>query len=204
MTFGGMKPMVAGMHRMAAPLAAVLLLGGCLSFGGKVPDSLLSLTPTSSVPSGTTISGDIARAIAVEEPETPAKLANTRVPVQMDDTNIAYVKDAVWVDKPSRLFRRLLGETIRARGNRLVIDHDDPALTPTNQLRGTLIDFGYDARTSSVVVTYDAVRDVNGTQVTTRRFSATVPGVTPEAAPVGAALNRAANDVAGQVADWVG
>lgn len=190
--------------RIALALGASALLAGCISFGGKTPETLLSLTPTSSVAPGTTISGDIARAIAVEEPETPAKLANTRVPVQIDDTNVAYVKDAMWVDKPSRLFRRLLGETIRARGNRLVIDNDDPALTPTNQLRGTLIDFGYDARTSSVVVTYDAVRDVNGTNVTTRRFSATVPGVLPEAAPVGAALNRAANDVAAQVADWVG
>lgn len=190
--------------RIALALGASALLAGCISFGGKTPETLLSLTPTSSVAAGTTISGDIARAIAVEEPETAAKLANTRVPVQIDDTNIAYVKDAMWVDKPSRLFRRLLGETIRARGNRLVIDNDDPALTPTNQLRGTLIDFGYDARTSSVVVTYDAVRDVNGTNVTTRRFSSTVPGVLPEAAPVGAALNRAANDVAGQVADWVG
>jgi cholesterol transport system auxiliary component len=190
--------------RIALAAAASLLLAGCISFGGKTPETLLSLTPTVSVAPGTTISGDIARAIAVEEPETSAKLANTRVPVQIDDTNVAYVKDAMWVDKPSRLFRRLLGETIRARGNRLVIDNDDPALTPTNQLRGTLIDFGYDARTSSVVVTYDAVRDVNGTNVTTRRFSASVPGVLPEAAPVGAALNRAANDVAGQVADWVG
>ena len=91
-------------------------------------------------------------------------------------------------------------------------DIEPPILLPArqgrqrceSQLRGTLVDFGYDARSSSVVVTFDAVRDVNGTQVMTRRFSATVPGVTPEAAPVGAALNRAANDVAGQVADWVG
>lgn len=190
--------------RIATVLSASVLLGGCLSFGPKVPDSLLSLTPTATVAAGTAINGDVAQAIAVEEPETPTKLNNTRVPVQIDDTSIAYVEDAMWVDKPSRLFRRLLGETIRARGNRLVIDHDDPALTPTNQLRGTLIDFGYDARTSSVVVTYDAVRDVNGTQVRTQRFTATVPGVAPEAAPVGAALNTAANDVARQVADWVG
>jgi cholesterol transport system auxiliary component len=53
------------------------------------------------------------------------------------------------------------------------------------------------------VVTFDAIRDVNGTQVMTRRFSATVPSAA-EAAPVGAALNQAANEVAGQVADWVG
>ena len=190
-------------RRIAIVMGASLLLSGCLSLGGKVPESLLSLTPTTTIPAGTTISGDVAQAIAVEEPATPAKLSNTRVPVQMDDTQIAYVKDAVWVDKPSRLFRRLLGETIRAKGNRLVIDNDDAALTPKNQLRGTLVDFGYDARSSSVVVTFDAIRDVNGTNVTTKRFTATVPGVTPEAAPVGAALNQAANDVAGQVADWV-
>jgi len=196
-------------HRMTLTRTALALalsgaLAGCISFGAKAPDSLLNLTPATTVAPGTAINGDIAAAIAVEEPETAAKLANTRVPVQIDDTNVAYVKDAMWVDKPSRLFRRLLGETIRAKGNRLVVDNDDPALTPKTQLRGTLIDFGYDARSSSVVVTYDAIRDVNGTQVMTRRFSSTVPGVLPEAAPIGAALNQAANDVAGQVADWVG
>ena len=190
--------------KIASALGATALLTGCISFGAKPPESLLTLTPASSVAAGTAINGDIANAIQVVEPEAPQKLANTRVPVQVDDTQIAYVKDAVWVDKPTRLFRRLLGETIRAKGNRLVVDNDDAALTPKNQLRGTLIDFGYDARSSSVVVTFDAVRDLNGTQVMTRRFSATVPGVTAEAAPVGAALNQAANEVAGQVADWVG
>jgi len=190
--------------KIASVLSATALLAGCISFGAKPPESLLNLTPVSTVAAGTSIDGDVAQAIAVLVPEAPTKLQNTRVPVQIDDTQIAYVQDAVWVDKPTRLFRRLLGETIRAKGNRLVIDNDDAALTPKNQLRGTLIDFGYDARTSSVVVTYDAVRDVNGTQVMTRRFSATVPGVVAEAAPVGAALNEAANQVASQVADWVG
>ncbi len=190
--------------RIGFALALSGALAGCISFGAKPPESLLSLTPTSTVATGTAINGDVAQAIAVLEPETPARLAVTRVPVQIDDTQVAYVEDAVWVDKPSRLFRRLLGETIRAKGNRLVIDNDDAALTPKMQLRGTLLEFGYDARTSSAVVTYDAIRDVNGTQVMTKRFSSTVPGVVAEAAPVGAALNQAANEVASQVADWVG
>lgn len=189
--------------KIASALSASLLLAGCISFGAKPPESLLSLTPASSVAPGTAINGDVAQAIAVLVPDAPARLDVTRVPVQVDDTQVAYVKDAVWVDKPARLFRRLLGETIRARTGRLVIDNDDAALTPKSQLRGTLVDFGYDARTSSVVVTYDAIRDVNGTQVMTRRFSATVPGVVAEAAPVGAALNLAANQVATEVADWV-
>ncbi len=190
--------------RIGLALALSGALAGCISFGAKPPESLLSLTPASTIAAGTAINGDVANAIAVLVPDAPARLDVTRVPVQVDDSNIAYVQDAVWIDKPARLFRRLLGETIRAKGNRLVIDNDDAALTPKNQLRGTLVDFGYDARTSSAVVTYDAVRDVNGTQVMTRRFSATVPGVVAEAAPVGAALNQAANEVASQVADWVG
>ena len=188
--------------RIALALALSGALAGCISFGAKPPESLLSLTPASTVAAGTAINGSAAQAIAVMEPEASARLAVTRVPVQIDDTQVAYVKDALWVDKPSRLFRRLLGETIRAKTGRLVIDTDDAALTPKNQLRGTLLEFGYDARTASAVVTYDAVRDVNGTQVMTRRFSASVPA-TPEAAPVGAAINQAANEVAAQVADWV-
>ncbi|MFT6472453.1 MAG: cholesterol transport system auxiliary component, partial [Qipengyuania sp.] len=35
-----------------AALAPVLLLGGCLSFGGEAPDSLLTLTPTATAPAG--------------------------------------------------------------------------------------------------------------------------------------------------------
>ena len=185
-------------------LAAAAALSGCISFGSEPPESLLSLTPTAAMSAGTAINGDVAQGIAVIEPDASARLDVTRVPVQVDDTNVAYLKDAVWVDKPARLFRNLVAETIRAKGNRLVLDGDDPALTPKNQLRGTLREFGYDARTSTVVVRYDAIRDVNGQQVMTKRFESVIPGVGPEVGPVGTALNRAANDVAGQVADWIG
>ena len=38
----------------------------------------------------------------------------------------------------------------------------------------------------------------------TRRFEAGIPGIAADRESVGPALNRAANDVAVQVADWVG
>ena len=132
------------------------------------------------------------------------RLDVVRVPVQVDDANIAYLKDAVWVDKPARLFRGLLAETIRTRSNRVVIDSDDPALAAQSQLRGVLRDFGYDARTSSVVVRFDAIRETEGEGIETRRFESVIPGVAADVASVGPALNQAANDVAGQVAEWVG
>ncbi|WP_374409044.1 ABC-type transport auxiliary lipoprotein family protein [Pelagerythrobacter sp.] len=185
-------------------LAALAALSGCISFGAEPPESLLTLTPTAEAPAGSGATGNAAGSLAILVPDAPARLDVVRVPVQVDDANVAYVKDAVWVDKPARLFRGLLAETIRTRSGRVVIDSDDPALTPETQLRGVLRDFGYDARTSSVVVRFDAIRDAANRQIETRRFESVVPGVAADAASVGPALNEAANDVAGQVAEWVG
>lgn len=190
--------------RSAMAAAALLALSGCLSFGGETPESLLTLTSTATAPAGSGASGNAATAIAMSEFEAPQKLDVTRVPVQVTDSTIAYVKDAVWNEKPARLLRRLIGETIRARSDRLVIDGDDPGAQAELRLSGTLREFGYDARTGEVVLVLDAAKAGEGSSVTTRRFEARVPGVVAEAGPVGVALNQAANTVAGEVAAWVG
>lgn len=190
--------------KFLACLAPALALTGCISFGADAPPSLLTLTATATAPAGAGASGNANTALVLNEFEVPARLDVTRVPVQVTDTEIAYLKDAVWVEKPARLFRRLLAETIRTRSNRVVIDGDDPGVLADSRLGGVLREFGYDAATGSVVVSFDAVRKGEGTSVTTRRFEAVVPGVPAEAGPVGVALNQAANDVAGQVAAWIG
>lgn len=189
--------------RLALAAGAVLALSGCLSLGGKPPKSLLTLTPTATAPAGRVASGSAATAIALSDFEAPAKLDVTRVPVQVTDSEIAYVKDAVWNEKPARLLRRLIAETIRVRSERVVIDGDDPGALAELRLSGTLREFGYDARTGEVVVVFDAARAGSGSSVTTRRFEARVPGVVAEAAPVGVALNQAANTVAAEVAAWI-
>lgn len=193
-------------HLTLAALAPVALaLSGCVSLGGgDPPESLLTLTPASTAPAGTAAQASQASAIALVEFEAPASLDVTRVPVQVNDTELAYLKDAVWVEKPARLFRRLIAETIRARSGRVVIDGDDPGVLAVDRLQGTLRQFGYDAPSGSVVVVFDAVRAGSGSSIVTRRFEARVSGVTPDVVGVGPALNQAANDVAGQVADWVG
>jgi len=187
---------------LALPL--LLALPGCISLGGEPPESLLTLSPESRAPAGPGIvQGEDRPVIAVLTFDTPAKLDVLRVPVAVSETELAYLQEAFWVEKPARLFRRLVGETIRARGAAMVVDGDDTATLATMSLRGTLIDMGYDAPSSAVVVRFDAVKIGKDGAVTTRRFEARETGVAAEGRAVGAAINVAANRVAAEVADWV-
>ncbi len=113
------------MTKLAA-LAPALLLGGCLSFGGEAPDSLLTLTPAATAPAGESAASDRGTALAIVPFEATKALDVTRVPVQVTDTELAYLQDAFWVDRPARLFGQLVAETIRSQNGRVVVDGDDP------------------------------------------------------------------------------
>ena len=190
--------------RALLPAIIALALAGCVSLTPDPPESLLTLTPLRTAPAGSTASGEAASALAVIEPDTDQRLNVVRVPVQTSDSSLAYLQDAVWVEKPTRLFQQLLSETIRAGGSRLVVAEGDFGYAAATKLSGRLLDMGYDASSGSVVVRYDAVLQTPDGKVRTRRFENRVSGVEPEADAVGPALNDAANAVAGEVADWVG
>ena len=186
-------------------LSALLPLCGCISFGGKVPDQLLVLTPATAIPVGAAKSSATAAAISIDVPVTPQSLATQRVPVQTSPTAIAYVEGAQWAEPPARLFARLLSDTMSATTGRVVLSGAEAFATPSAQLSGQLSMFGIDAATGEAVVTYDAsLQRVKGAAVEKRRFEARVPagGIVP--ANVGTALNDAANRVATEVAGWVG
>ena len=186
---------------VALPL--LFALGGCVSLGSEPPESLLTLTPAATAPVGPGIgSGAAQQVVAILSIDTPAKLDVLRVPVAVSDNEIAYLQEAYWIEKPARLFRRLVGETIRSRGKAMVVDGDNTAMLATLTVKGTLTEMGYDAPTQSAVVRFDAVRVDKDGNITTRRFEARQSGVVAESRAVGAALNAAANTVAGEVADW--
>ncbi len=180
-----------------------LSLASCVSFGAKAPPSLLVLTASQSVAVGTAKSGDPATALVVLMPEVPRKLDTNRVPVQIDTSSIAYLKDAVWADKPARLMQLLLGETIAAKNGRLILGEVDAGSKAQQYLSGSLTEFGLDSARNEAVVAYDAVKLVRGKEVEKRRFEVRRPVAAIEPGAAGSALNAAANDVAGQVADWL-
>ena len=126
-----------------------------------------------------------------------------RVAVQIDPTNVAYLQKAMWVERPARLFQTLLAESIRSKSGKLVMLADDNPGTGALRLSGRLLDMGYDAPGLRVVVRFDAVRTDGTGTVSIKRFESVVTGVAAEAVQVAPALNQAANEVAGQVADWL-
>jgi len=181
---------------------ASLALSGCISFGAKPPDQLLTLTAAQSVAVGTAQTIGAGDAITVLWPSIPADLNTNRIPVQATPTSIAYVKDAQWTETPNRLFARLLAETIEARTGHPVLSGRQFAIDPGARVSGQLLRFGVDANPQQAVVVFDAVI-ARGTDIRTRRFEARVPVAEIEVQAVGAALNQAANQVAAEVADWV-
>lgn len=187
------------------PVAAALSLGGCITFGAKPPPSLLTLESASSVPTGETRSSASAQTITIAVPAVSQALATTRVPVQSSNTSLAYVKDAIWVELPARLFARLTADTVAAKTGRVVLSTAQSFSDPGARLSGELRNFGVDAATSEAVVTFDAALiRTNGNVVEKRRFEVRVRVDTITAGPVARGINQAANQVAAEVADWVG
>lgn len=189
-----------------APLCAgALLLSSCVSIGSgaEPPEQLITLTPAAKAPAGSASEGTIDSAIIVFEPEVEDRLDVKRVPVQIDASSLAYLQNAFYVDRPARLFQSLLAETLRVTSGRLVIQGTDPGLPRRTRLYGKLVEMGYDAQAMSVTVTFDAVRVDPEGKINAQRFSSTVPGISADAAYVAPALNNAANEVAGSVAEWM-
>jgi cholesterol transport system auxiliary component len=195
----------AGRLKPAGPLAAaiaVLLLGGCFG-GAAVPDQLLTLTPADPRAAATPRSAAPGEGITVVEPTVPEALNTPRVPVYLSDTAIQYLEDAQWVENPSALFGRLIGEVISARTGRVVLDASQFTHDPGTRLTGQLQMFGLDPNTMEVVVVYDATISRGAAGVASNRFEARVSVVEATPAAVAPALNQAGNEVAEQVAAWV-
>ena len=193
---------ISGPRLYALPL--LIMLGACVSFGGKAPVSMLVLTADNVVAAGAARTAAVTDALVIQIPQVPRKLDNNRVPVQSDASSIAYLKDAFWADKPARLMQMLLVETVSAKSGNLVLNEVDAGGKATRYLSGSLLEFGIDATTNEAVVVYDMVKIIRGSATEKRRFEARRPVNAIAPAPAGAALNAAANDVASQIADWAG
>jgi cholesterol transport system auxiliary component len=184
-----------------------LLLSGCVNIGTKpkTPPNLLTLIPATARAAAAEQTPKLEQTVSMTLPIVPQMLSVNRIPVTGATGRITYIGDANWVEPPAALFRALVGEVVSAKMGRVVVDPRTLPVVAGTRLSGQLVAFGIDESTSQAVVTYDALLARKGVaSVAARRFSARV-AVAPINGPnAGAALNDAANQVAAQIADWVG
>jgi cholesterol transport system auxiliary component len=186
-------------------LAAALPLSGCISLSPKPPARLMVLTATTPLASGTAITTGDAKAVQIARLGAIPALATQRVLVTDGPSAIAYLKEGQWSAAPADLFRSLLAETITVRTGRVVTEPRLLQIQPDTHLAGQISAFGLDGPGQAVTVTFDATLSHEGSdQIVSRRFSARVPVSSEQPAAVAAALNQAANQVAVEVADWIG
>jgi cholesterol transport system auxiliary component len=202
------------MTRVAPGLAAIVMLavtacGPLVQIGGNAPapQSLLTLSATTAP---VAYAGPVASSttLGIETPAVPATLQTLRIPVTTTATEVTYLVGATWAEQPNRQFQRLLAETLAAKGI-AIIDTRQSRTPPARSLTGALIVFGLDVSDPAAAVVrvrYDAQVAGKRTAPTVllRRFDATEAVATQTPVAVAAALNRAANRVAVDVAAWVG
>jgi cholesterol transport system auxiliary component len=189
------------MRRVLAPLGA-LLLAGCFG-GAKVPPTLLTLTPAAPE-AAIARSAAAGEAVTIEVPVASREIRQVRVPVLEAPGRVTYVKNLQYVETPDRLFQQLLTETVKRSTGRVVLDPRQTGVDPGQRVTGVLQRFGHDLASGQVIVTYDAtLAPSGGGAVQSRRFTATAPA-DGRAETVGPAINAAANEVARQVAAWLG
>jgi cholesterol transport system auxiliary component len=181
--------------------AALLPLAGC--FGGKAPPQLLTLSAAVPPPLAQPRTASQGHLITVTSPAIPHAISNNRVAVYVSPTTVEYLKDGQWADKPNELFRQLLSETMAARSGWVVVDPSVYTQVQGVVLGGQLLEFGYDPGRGEAVVLFEASLARPQQAVTTNRFEARV-AAPPSGLAVAQALNQASNQVAAQVADWVG
>jgi cholesterol transport system auxiliary component len=189
--------------------AALLLLAGCgplvqVGSSAPPPDALLTLSAAApaSVPVGTQPVA-AGQAVSVSIPDVPGTLRTLRIPVTVSDTEVQYVKAAVWAEQPNRLFQRLLADTI-ANAGVPVIDARSVGTAADRRLTGQLLAFGVDTKGPSpmVRVRYDAsLTSPDGLRQ--RRFEREAPLARVDGPAAAGALNQAANALAGDVARWL-
>lgn len=183
---------------------AIVLLAGCISFGPKAPKALLTLTATSPVPANAVRTATATNTILVLTPTAPVAIATARIPVYDGASNLSYVKDAAWNEAPARAMQRLISETVTARTAKIVLDPRQFSAGAAMKLSGQLQRFGIEPGSMQVVAVFDAQLSRSADAIETRRFEVRAPLTAIDGPNAGAALNRAANDLATQIAAWVG
>lgn len=186
------------------------MLAGCgplvqVGGNGPAPDAMLVLRSTAPPPAWAGPAA-LGETLAVATPVVPAELQTLRLPVQVGDAQVQYLAGASWSEQPARQVQRVLADTLAGAGI-AVLGTEATTVMPARQLTGALREFGLDVRGGRAVVRVRLDAQLAGPRgsgtVALRSFAAEEAPESQQPAAVAAALNRAANRLAADVAAWV-
>lgn len=146
--------------------------------------------------------------VRVEELDAAAELANSRMAVRVGTQEVRYVTGGIWTDRPARLLRALLADTLQQRSTGLVLSAAQADITPAYRLTGRLIAFQAEAPggvATHIKISTEQLLIIakTGTVLASRRFDAREASHSDRPADLADAANTAANSIAAQTADWV-
>jgi cholesterol transport system auxiliary component len=183
--------------------AALASCGPLVKIGesGPAPQRFtLTLAPGSTAPIA-------LPSLRVEDLETPAELASSRMAVRVGAQEVRYVTGGVWTDRPSRLLRGLISEALRTRSSGLILSPAQSDIVPTYRLTGRLTAFQADAADgvarAMIIRSEQLLVDArSGKVIASQRFEAREAAASDRPADLASAANRAANRLATEVSDW--
>ena len=186
-------------------LPLVLLLAGCgpLVKIGESGPAPLRFTLAAEAVDQTPVNLPMLR---VEDLETPAELGVNRLAVRVGTQEVRYLGGAIWTDKPARLLRALIAERLRGASSNAIVGPGQMDLAPSWKLSGRLIAFQAQAGSGPadrVEIATEMMLLRGPSLIASRRFSASAPAISDRPADLAAASNKAANQVAGEIAAWV-
>ncbi|APG62316.1 hypothetical protein LPB140_05290 [Sphingorhabdus lutea] len=191
------------MLKSALILPVIGLLSACISLGTDPLPSMLTLKSNQMLDAGQVKSLNNENGLVIALPLLPRKLDTTRIPVQIDDQNIAYLTQTAWVDKPNNLFQSLLMEQISAGSNFVVMDEEQGFGKNIQRISIKFHEFGIDSRTNQAMIIADVTRHHPVNMPITKRFAANVPVAEIAPSQAGYSLNKAANMVAADILTWI-
>ncbi len=192
--------------RVAAALAAALLLAGCESLlpGRGPPPQLYQLSPKS------TFSDRLPKVdwqLTVEVPFASAALDTTRIPIMTAPTQFNYYARAAWTDRAPLMLQTLLVESFQNSRRIVGVGRDTIGLRSDFMLKTELREFqaeAFDPSGGRVHVAMDAklVRMPERVIVASREFKHTVPADIDDLSSVVSAFDRALGRVLRQLVEW--
>jgi cholesterol transport system auxiliary component len=186
-------------------LGAMLLLGACgplvkIGNSGPAPQRYTLTAATSKT------TPMALPAMRVEDFDTSAELATSRIAVRVGAQEVRYLSSGIWTDKPARLMRSLLADQLRTRSSGVVLATNQPEVATMFRIAGRLTAF--QAEGVGKIATHAHVSAeifvLQGNKiVASRSFSQRTTLTSDRASDITDSLNRAANMVSADASDWI-